>query len=48
MAAVSSWPVAPFEGRWNNLTAYLERLQRRPSVARVLEEAEPYFHMFPG
>jgi glutathione S-transferase len=40
--------VAPFEGRWNNLTAYLECLKRRPSVARVLEEAEPYFHMFPG
>jgi glutathione S-transferase len=39
--------VAPFEGRWKNLTAYLERLKRRPSVARVLEEAEPYFHMFP-
>jgi glutathione S-transferase len=40
--------VASFEGRWKNLTAYLERLQRRPSVARVLEEAEPYLHMFPG
>jgi glutathione S-transferase len=40
--------VAPFEGRWKNLTAYLERLQRRPSVARVLQEADPYFHMFPG
>lgn len=40
--------VAPFEGRWKNLAAYLERLKRRPSVARVLEEAAPYFHMFPG
>lgn len=40
--------VAPFEGRLRNLTAYLERLKGRPSVARVLEEAEPYFHMFPG
>ncbi len=28
--------------------AYLERLQRRPSFARVLREAEPYFAMFPG
>jgi glutathione S-transferase len=27
--------------------AYLERLKRRPSVARVLEEAGPYFKMFP-
>jgi glutathione S-transferase len=40
--------VAPFEGRWKNLTVYLERLESRPSVARVLREAEPYFHMFPG
>jgi glutathione S-transferase len=40
--------VAPFEGRWKNLTAYLERLETRPSVARVLREAEPYFRMFPG
>jgi glutathione S-transferase len=28
--------------------AYLDRLTARPSVARVLKEAEPYFHMFPG
>jgi glutathione S-transferase len=40
--------VAPFEGRWKNLEAYLRRLESRPSVARVLEEAEPYFEMFPG
>lgn len=40
--------VAPFEGRWKNLTAYLARLTSRPSVARVLREAEPYFAMFPG
>jgi glutathione S-transferase len=40
--------VTPFEGRWKHLTAYFERLKRRPSVARVLGEAEPYFHMFPG
>jgi glutathione S-transferase len=39
--------VHPFEGRWKRLAAYLERLKRRPSVARVLEEAGPYFHMFP-
>jgi glutathione S-transferase len=28
--------------------AYLERLKQRPSFARVLKEAEPYFHMFPA
>ena len=39
--------VAPFEGRWTKLAAYLEQLKRRPSVARVLDEAGPYFHMFP-
>jgi glutathione S-transferase len=39
--------VAPI-GRWKNLAAYLERLERRPSVARVIEEAQPYFRMFPG
>jgi glutathione S-transferase len=30
------------------LAAYVERLKQRPSVARTLREAEPYFHMFPG
>ena len=33
--------------RPRQLTAYLERLKARPSIARVLKEAEPYFHMFP-
>jgi glutathione S-transferase len=28
--------------------AYLARLQQRPSFARVLTEAQPYFAMFPG
>jgi glutathione S-transferase len=27
--------------------SYLDRLMARPSFARVLEEAEPYFHLFP-
>jgi glutathione S-transferase len=27
--------------------AYLERLKQRPSYARVLKEAEPYFNLFP-
>lgn len=30
-----------------HLAAYLERLKARPSFARVLKEAEPYFGMFP-
>lgn len=36
----------PF-GERKNLAAYLERLKGRPSFARVLREAEPYFAMFP-
>lgn len=40
--------VVPFAGQWKSLTSYLARLESRPSVARVLREAEPYFHMFPG
>ena len=40
--------VAPFAGRWKNVDAYLQRLLQRASVARVLEEAQPYFDMFPG
>ena len=35
-------------GEHANLAAYLGRLRRRPSFARVLAEAEPYAHMFPG
>ena len=30
-----------------HVQAYLERLKQRPSYARVLKEAEPYFHMVP-
>ena len=36
----------PFGDR-SHLTAYLARLKARPSFARVLKEAEPYFAMFP-
>lgn len=32
---------------WPALRAYLERLKARPSVARVLAEAEPWFQYFP-
>ncbi len=39
--------VLPFAETYPNLAAYLERLKARPSYARVLKEAEPYFHMFP-
>jgi glutathione S-transferase len=39
--------VVPLGTRWPNVVAYLERLTRRPSVARVLDEAKPYFAMFP-
>lgn len=39
--------VLPFEGTHKNVAAYFERLKKRPSYARVLREAEPYFHMFP-
>ncbi len=38
--------VAPMV-EWPNLAAYLERLKARPSVARVLAEAEPFFQYFP-
>ena len=37
----------PFGDGQQNLAAYLERLKRRPSFARVLKEAEPYFNMVP-
>jgi glutathione S-transferase len=40
--------VAPFGKTHPCTTAYLERLKARPSFARVLAEAEPYFAMFPG
>jgi len=32
---------------WPALGAYLARLKARPSVARVLAEAEPFFKYFP-
>jgi glutathione S-transferase len=38
--------IEPF-GERKKLTAYFERLKARPSLARVLKEAEPYFAMFP-
>jgi glutathione S-transferase len=40
--------VAPLGERHADTRAYLERLMARPSFARVLEEAGPYFQHFPG
>jgi len=39
--------VVPFGDANGNLSAYFERLKARPSVARVMREAEPYFNMVP-
>jgi glutathione S-transferase len=39
--------VEPFATTQRHLVAYLDRLMARPSFARVLEEAEPYFPLFP-
>ena len=39
--------VLPFDGTYKNLAAYFARLKARPSFARAIEEAKPYFHMFP-
>jgi glutathione S-transferase len=39
--------VAPFGDAYPNALALLGRLRARPSVARVLAEAEPYAHYFP-
>jgi len=40
--------VLPFEATHPNVWAYYQRLCARPSFARALEEAEPYFAMFPA
>jgi glutathione S-transferase len=39
--------VMPFGDSHANVAAYFFRLKARPSYARVLKEAEPYFAMFP-
>ncbi|HET6159861.1 MAG TPA: glutathione S-transferase family protein [Dongiaceae bacterium] len=39
--------VAPFRGTHKHAAAYLDRLLARPSFARVIKEAEPYFAMMP-
>jgi len=40
--------VAPFGDAHVNVADYLERLTKRLSFARTLEEAQPYFKQFPG
>jgi glutathione S-transferase len=39
--------VVPFADEHGNLRAYFARLKSRPSFARVMKEAEPYFNMVP-
>ena len=39
--------VQPIGDRFPALTAYLGRLEARPSFASVLADAAPYSHMFP-
>ena len=39
--------VLPSADAHKNVAAYLERLMKRPSFARVVEEAKPYFANFP-
>jgi glutathione S-transferase len=39
--------VMPFDDSQNNTRQYLDRLMARPSFARALKEAQPYFAMFP-
>jgi len=38
----------PFNDTHKNATAYLERLMSRPSYARALDEAKPFFHYLPA
>jgi glutathione S-transferase len=40
--------VLPFADTHPRLAAYFDRLNRWPAFRRVLEEAEPYFKLFPG
>jgi glutathione S-transferase len=54
LADCAAWPALfygnmaePFGAGRKQLTAYFERLKARPSAVRVMEQAEPYFHMVP-
>jgi glutathione S-transferase len=39
--------VMPLGDTYKNAAAYLGRLMKRPSFARALEEAQPYFRFIP-
>ena len=39
--------VMPLAGTYKYVASYLQRLLERPSYARVIHEAQPYFHLFP-
>ena len=39
--------IMPLAGTHPNADRYLKRLMELPSYARALEEAKPYFHLFP-
>ncbi|MGB8855390.1 MAG: glutathione S-transferase family protein [Burkholderiales bacterium] len=39
--------IQAFPNHYVHLSAYFERLMNRPSVRRVLEEAKPYFSLYP-
>jgi glutathione S-transferase len=39
--------VMPFADTYRNTAAYFDRLMQRPSFARVVAEAKPYFDLFP-
>jgi glutathione S-transferase len=39
--------LVPFESGQDGLRRYFERLTARPSVRRVIDEAAPYFHLYP-
>ena len=40
--------VIPLGQTYKHAAAYLHRLTQRPAFARVLDEAQPYFRMFPA
>ena len=40
--------IGPLASSRPRAAAYLDRLKARPSFARALKEAEPYFNLFPG
>ena len=40
--------VLPIAAEFPNTKKYWSRLMERPSFVRVVTEAKPYFHMFPG